>query len=635
MSDGTADEFSPVDEAQWRALVLSTLKGRPFDRLVSRTSDNIAIEPLSAPLKNPLPRLLRKTPGDWRVMQRMDQPEPFDANRQALRDLAEGADALALVGSESATGRGFGVTLAGEADLAAVLSDIDLDLVSLRLDMGLRTPIVAQWLVDLARKRHFVAAGLDVDIGFDPLGDLLRQGSSPLSVAAMGQTAAELSRKLHDAGFDGRVFLADGRPFHEAGASQAQELALVLAAGVTYLRLLEAEGLTLEAAFGEIGFLLVADADEFLTIAKFRALRHLWARIAQACGIAPEPARLHAETAWRMQTCPDPWVNILRNSLAAFSAGIGGADAITVLPFTSALGLADAFARRIARNSQLILLGESHLGQVADPAAGAGSFEALTAALCDKAWGLFQTLEAGGGLIANLQNGLPQTWISVTAQARKTALAQRSEVLTGTSEFPNLKETPVAVLALRPGGADKHAAEGGAKGGAKSGATSPAKPGARLEVPPLPSHRDSEIFETLRQRSAAALAAAGMAPKVFLANIGATADFLARQNFATALFAVAGLDPAPADGFTSIDSVCTAFAASGAKLVCICAADDRLRSEGRTLASALQAAGARIIFVVAEPNAQSAADLPDVTFLHRGCDIVTVLQNTLATVLDI
>jgi methylmalonyl-CoA mutase len=629
MSDGTADEFPSVDEAQWRALVLSTLKGRPFDRLVSRTYDNIAIEPLSPSPKNPLPRLLRKTPGDWRVMQRMDQPEPFDANRQALKDLAEGADALALVGSESAAGRGFGVALAGDTDLDAALSGIDLDLISLRLDVGPQAPIMAQWLVDLARKRHFVAAGLDVDIGFDPLGDLLRQGSSPLSVEAMGQTGADLSRKLHDAGFAGRVFLADGRAFHEAGASQAQELAFVLAAGVTYLRLLEAAGLTLEAAFDEIGFLLVADADEFLTIAKFRALRHLWARIAQACGIALGPARLHAETAWRMQTCLDPWVNILRNSLAAFAAGIGGADAITLLPFTSALGSPDEFARRIARNSQLILLAESHLGQVADPAAGAGSFEALTVALCDKAWGLFQILEAGGGWMANLQKGLPQTWISATAQARKTALSQRSEVLTGTSEFPNLREAPVTVLAPRP------VAKGEAKDEAKGAVGSPAKPGALLEVPPLPSHRDSEIFEVLRQASAAALANAGAAPKVFLANMGATSDSLPRHHFATALFAVAGLDAAPTEGFTSIDSVCAAFAASAAKLVCICAADDYLRSEGKALVSALQTAGARLVFVVAEPHAQSVADLPAVTFLHRGCDIVAALENALATALDI
>lgn len=344
----------------------------------------------------------------------------------------------------------------------------------------------------------------------------------------------------------------------------------------------------------------------------------MWARIAEACGVEAKPARLHAETAWRMQTTYDPWVNILRNSLAAFSAGIGGADAIAVLPFTSALGLADEFARRIARNSQLILLRESHLGGVADPAAGAGGFEALTEALCEKAWSLFQMLEAAGGLIANLQTGLPQAWIAATAKARGRTLAQRSEVLTGTSEFPNLAEAPVAVLAPRPPGPDTPAAAG---------------PGPQLRVAPLPSHRDSEVFEALRQSSAAAFAASGAAPKVFLANFGPPSAFLARHNFAAALFAVAGLDAAPGEGFTSIDAVCTAFAASAAKLACICAADGQLQSEGNALALALQASGARRIFVVAEPHAASVADLPDVTFLHRGCDIVAVLQDALASAL--
>ncbi|MGP0060333.1 MAG: methylmalonyl-CoA mutase subunit beta [Beijerinckiaceae bacterium] len=618
MSYGTADEFPSADEALWRALALSVLKGRPFDRLVSRSYDDIAIEPLYARPKNVLPRVLRRTPGDWRIAQRMDHPAPFDANRQALRDLAEGADALVLVGSEAAAGRSFGVTLADERDLASVLSGIDLDLVPLRLDLGPQTPIVAQWLLDLAHERHFVAAGLDVDIGFDPLGELLRKGGSPLSVATIGRIGAELSAKLRDAGFAGRVFLADGRPFHEAGASQAQELALVLAAGVAYLRMLEANGLALEAGFSEIGFLLVADADEFMTIAKFRALRHLWARIASACGSVPIPARVHAETAWRMQTSCDPWVNILRNSLAAFSAGIGGADAIAVLPFTSALGLADEFARRIARNSQLILLRESHLGSVADPAAGAGSFEALTEALCEKAWSLFQMLEAAGGLIASLEASLPQAWIAATAEARKTALAQRSKVLTGTSEFPNLGETPVAVLAPCPPGPDTPAA---------------ASRYPQLRVAPLPSHRDSEIFEALRQASAAEFADHGVQPKVFLVNFGAPSGFLARHNFAAALFAVAGLDAVPDEGFTSIEAVCSAFAASAAKLACICAADAQLQSEGKALISALQAAGARNIFVVAEPHAPGVADLSDVTFLHRGCDIVAVLQNALASAL--
>ena len=190
----------------------------------------------------------------------------------------------------------------------------------------------------------------------------------------------------------------------------------------------------------------MADADEFLTVAKLRALRRLWARVEQACGLEPKPIRLHAETAWRMTTRRDPWVNMLRTTVAAFSAGIGGADAITVLPFTAALGLPDAFARRIARNTQLILLDESNLARVADPAAGAGGFEALTDALCEKAWALFQEIEREGGILESLKGDKLQARIAAVRAQREKAVATRKEPITGTSEFPNIGEADVSVL---------------------------------------------------------------------------------------------------------------------------------------------------------------------------------------------
>ena len=178
------------------------------------------------------------------------------------------------------------------------------------------------------------------------------------------------------------------------------------------------DGLSLEEARAEIAFLLAADADEFLSLAKFRALRLLWARVESACGLSPKPVRLHAETAFRMMTRYDPWVNILRTAMGVFCAGVGGADAVTVLPFTLALGLPDEFARRIARNTQLILIHEAKLAKVADPASGAGSFEALTEELCERAWRLFQNFEARGGMIASLRAGVPQREIATAAAAR-------------------------------------------------------------------------------------------------------------------------------------------------------------------------------------------------------------------------
>ncbi len=206
----------------------------------------------------------------------------------------------------------------------------------------------------------------------------------------------------------------------------------------------------LDAARGMIYFRLAADADEFLTIAKFRALRKLWARVEDACGLAPKPAYVAAETAWRMMTKRDPYVNMLRTTIAVTAAGVGGADSITVLPHTAALGLPDAFARRVARNTQLILLEESNLAKVADPAAGSGAIEDLTGKLCAAAWAQFQEIEKAGGAWAALERGLVQKNVAAVRAERQKAAARRKDALTGTSDFPNLHEKPAAVLDVAP-----------------------------------------------------------------------------------------------------------------------------------------------------------------------------------------
>jgi methylmalonyl-CoA mutase len=195
-----------------------------------------------------------------------------------------------------------------------------------------------------------------------------------------------------------------------------------------------------------IFFRLAADSDQFLTMAKFRALRKLWARVEEATGLAPEPIFISAKTAWRMMTKRDPHVNMLRGTMAVVAAGLGGADAITALPFTQAIGLPDEFARRVARNTQLILLEESNLARVADPAAGSGGIEDLTAKLCAAGWGQFQDIERAGGVPAALERGEFQQQVASVRAARVQALKDGTDALTGTTIFPNPDEAPAKVL---------------------------------------------------------------------------------------------------------------------------------------------------------------------------------------------
>ena len=391
-----------------------------------------------------------RAPGPWRIAQRVDHPDAQAARDLAMADLEGGADALNLVFAGAVSARGFGLAVDDVPALDTALSGVMLSLIATRLDAGGRGLEAARLVKTLAAHRNEDLGSLDLDLGLDPIGTLAATGRLDATLPEIGAAVSALLSEFDGAGFTGRAMLADGRPYHEAGASEAAELAATLATAVAYLRMLEAGGHDLARARDAVAILLVADADEFLTIAKFRAMRRLWARVEAACGLDPKPLRLHAETAWRMMNRNDPFVNILRTGMAACSAGLGGADSVTVIPYTASLGLADAFARRVARNSQIVLIEESNLARVADPAAGAGGFEALTEELTTTAWAAFQAIEREGGIVASLQAGAIQARIGETRATRAKNVATRREPLTGASEFPFLAEKPVTVLDLPP-----------------------------------------------------------------------------------------------------------------------------------------------------------------------------------------
>jgi methylmalonyl-CoA mutase len=279
--------------------------------------------------------------------------------------------------------------------------------------------------------------------GSDPLGALALHGRFPVAWRGDAPRMAAMAADLAKRGFKGPFAVADGRIVHNAGGTEAQELAFVLATAVAYLRALETGGILLDAARRMISFRLTADADQFLTVAKFRALRLLWQRIEESCGLKPGRAFVAAETAWRTMTRDDPYVNILRATIATFAAGIAGADAIAVLPFTAARGLPDRFARRLARNTSLVLVEESGIARVADPTAGTGWSEDLTEKLCRAAWALFQEIEASGGAAAALEQGLLQKKVAAARAARERALTAKTQTLVGANEYPRIVDVPV------------------------------------------------------------------------------------------------------------------------------------------------------------------------------------------------
>lgn len=655
MTDLTlTNDFPPATRDAWLRRVEGVLKGADFKRkLVGRTYDGIEIQPLYEKAEDAQP-VIRGETGPWRISQRLDHPDPATANALALADLAGGADGLTLVAAKAPSSRGFGLALTSLDDLDRALADIMLDLIHVRLDAGGHGRQAAALFVALAERRGHALSALSVDLGLDPLGAMAAMGRLSASwdevAARMVETQADLAAR----GFGGRIFLSDGRPYQEAGASEAQELAAVLATGIATLRALEAGGVPLEAARDTLAFLLVADADEFLTVAKFRALRHLWARVEQACGLQQKPIRLHAETAWRMTTRRDPWVNMLRTTVATFSAGLGGADSITVLPFTAALGLPDAFARRVARNTHLILIEESNLARVADPTSGAGGFEALTEALCEKAWGVFQAIERDGGIVENLKRGALQREIAEVRVERDKAVATRRDPITGTSEFPNLAEGDVTVLMPSPLWNGKKSAAGDS--GIPQSATAPttfselvakassgvafaeltrsAAGASPLAIEPLPSIRTAEPFELLRDRADAALARTGKRPRIFLATVGSPAAYTARAGFAKNFFEAGGIEAVMPEGTSNEDALTTAFRESDAVMICLCSSDALYAKDGIEALAALRPLTAGPIYVAGRPAelAEGLAQAGATGFIHAGSDAVAVLNEALAAV---
>ncbi len=604
-----AAEFPPTDHAEWRRLVEAALKGAPFEkRLVSQGYDGLRIEPIYARAAGLNP-VAGRTPGaPWALMQRVDNPDPTAANAQALEDLENGASGLTLVMAGSIHANGYGLDSSPET-LKRALDGVQLD-AGITIDFNLSPPArsAVQHFAALVRSRKVAPASVDLRAAINPLGGLAAFGTSPRPWSELSRSFAYMLRDLASQGFGGPFAVADGRIIHSAGGSEAQELAFAIASGVEYLRALVANDVPLEGARALIYFRLAADADDFLTIAKFRSVRKLWARIEQVCGLVPKPAYVAAETAWRMMTRRDPYVNMLRTTIATTAAGLGGADSIVALPHTVALGLPDAFARRVARNTQLILLEESNLAKVADPAAGSGAVEDLTAKLCATAWTQFQEIEAAGGLWAALEHRLIQQKVAAVRAERQKAVARRKDALTGASDFPNLHEKVAAVLAVPPAPPSQEIA-------------------ATITTDLLPRIRLAEPFEALRDASDRMLAKTGGRPKVFLANLGRLSDFTARATFAKNFYEAGGIEAVTSDGFRRQAEMVAAYKSSGAKLACLCSSDKVYEAQAADTAKALSAAGATI-HLAGRPGEHEAAwrQAGVKMFIYMGCDALSTLQ---------
>lgn len=635
MNDGNvtlAADFPPATTEQWRALVDKALKGASFEkRLVTRLYEGISVQPLYTrsdwePTGDPsgFPGFSPFTRGGhasgagaddaradgWEVMTEHSTHDIAGANKAILTDLTRGATAIDL---HFAQPNRAGIAIQTLEDLDAVLKDVLPDLVPISLDAGQSGIDAAEMLIALWERRGVSSSGAKGAFDVDPIGTLAESGSLSASVEQSLAQLAELAKKTSKQYAHVTSVGVDSSPYYEAGANEAQDLAACMSTGVAYLKALTDSGMTIDAALAQLTFTLSVGCDQFLSIAKLRAARRLWARIAQACG-ASETARtmkLRARTARRMMSQRDPWVNMLRTTVAGFAAGAGGADSVIILPFDAVIGESDDSARRIARNTQILLKEEAYVSRVADPAGGSWYVESLTDELAEAAWKVFQSIESRGGIISVLRDGSFAAEIAASWAEREKNVARRKDPLTGTSEFPNLRETPIARSALT--------------------SVADADSNAGTVITPLPRHRVHESFEALRDASDRYKAAHGSWPTIFLANMGTVAQHTARSTFAKNFFEAGGIEAISNDGFLEAEAAAEAFRKSGATIAILCAVDSLYESQGAAFAAALKAAGASYVFQAGHPgtnkDAYEQAGVDE--FIYIGVDVVSILQSTL------
>ncbi|MCB0991856.1 MAG: methylmalonyl-CoA mutase family protein [Acidimicrobiales bacterium] len=577
----------------WVAAAEAALRGRSIDSLVVDGPDGTQIHPLYTREQHQRPTSLPGT-GDhrrgataaatragWDVRQQLDATSP-EVNAQILQGLERGVTSIALVNCP-----------ADRSQLEAVLEGVYLDMAGVHLDGAHPTPMIELWR---ARDLGQMPIG---SLGIDPIGRLAATGSLPSTLEAALHEMSEVAYEVGDMPMVVPVRV-DGRPYGHAGAGAATEIACMLSTAVTYLRNLVDQGRSVDEAVHDLAFSMTVDADQFTSIAKLRAARVCWARIVEACGGHERGMRIHAQTSSSMITRVDPWVNMLRTTIGAFAAAVGGAKAITVTPFDAALGQPDDLGLRIARNIQLILAEESALASVIDAAGGSYYVENLTDQIAQRAWALFQQLEAGGGIAAALLDGRLQSDIAAARQRTEAKVARRKQAITGVTEFPDLAEQQLT------------RAPAAAGGDSSTGV---------VTCEPLGLFRPAETFEQLRSAAPAA--------SVFSANLGSVAAHTARATFAANLFAVGGVATLATDGFDDNEAMAEAFVSSGASVAVICGSDAQYAESAAAAARALKDSGATYVYLAGSPgdneSAWRQAGIDE--FVHLGVDVAEVLTR--------
>jgi len=614
------------------------------------THENIEINPLYTAKDLPEcgPFVASPENGGWESCVAVELLDPDEAIRQAREYLSRGAQSIWIkVNRRSSSWGRLTTDVLGRLLETTGGAPIYID------GRGV-SPTLAALLVAATRKCGIRLDTFRGGFDFDPLGTMAADGLLPWDLDYAFDLMAEMVTWTDNEAPRARAFSVSSIPYVKAGATAVHELALALATGVEYLRRLDAAGVAPAVACRRMRLVLPVGRDFFMEVAKLRAARTLWARVAEACGVPPEGRSIpvHALTSPRCLTVYDPWVNLLRGSAESIAAVVGGADVLTVLPFDSAVGQSDAVARRIALNTNTILREESHFDQVSDPAAGSYFVERLTHDLAADAWVSFQNIETTGGMAFYLRSGAVRRELGEVMSRKQKAIATRRDPITGVSSYPQLDGESIVRKRL-------HRDEGRMPDDIVTDSYGPAKiedasfaawieaggqgisaielinmlPGDEEpeRITPVATEREARPFEELRDIADRHLVREGFRPRVFLAAVGPPAEHRAAVDFVSRALATGGMAATVGESIDDPETAVAAFTASGSRTAVICAASDHAPEFVSRLAAELKTRGARRVIVSGRAGkhepAWRAAGVSG--FLYPGCDLLSLLEEVL------
>jgi methylmalonyl-CoA mutase len=572
LSEMKEQSFPSYRWGEWKKVAEESLKGKPLEALQRTTYENIVLKPLYTSEDN---KANSQYPGEedfrrginplgyltnnWKIAQCLSETNLQELKEKLKAAMESGQTALSFgVSKELIEADGFLKDLVGEYYRQYPFA---VDAGGYQADVIKALEGIAQSQEDQVKVSGYVAA--------DPLSEITLTGSLPDDFSSF---LKEFSKSLYRANekFPNlRTLLVNTTPYHNGGANAIQELGIAAATGVFYLDSLEA--LDAEQTMNNLIFKFSIGSNYFMEIAKLRAARVIWNKVAEAYGVneTSRAMSIAAETSMFTKTVFDPYVNLLRGGNEAFAAVIGGVQYLHVTPFDQLTG-SNSFSERIARNIQLILQEEAHLTKVIDPAGGSWYIEQLTNELAQKGWQFFQEIEAVGGILEALKTNWLQTKIADVYEKRKQDIFTRKQSIVGTNVYANLADTATENTreVQNPSGNQKDE--------------------LTIAITQIPQLRLSQPFEGLRKRADELKQKSGKVPCVGLICIGSLKEHKARLDFVRGFLSAGGVTVQASEPIHSVEEALEFVSKSETNHFCICGTNDLYQILGMEILQAIK-----------------------------------------------